>query len=474
MTAMHPLEPGPEAMRRMGNQAVEYLVRFIEGLDDAPAANVERAPEVARRLRGVPPEAGMTFERAMQDFDEGARNAYEPAGPGYFAHIPGGGLFASAVASLLAAGVNRFVNLAGTAPAFVQVEDNVIRWLCDLFELPRGSGGILTSGGSMANFSALVTARHARLPEDFLRGTLYVSEQAHASIAKAASLAGFPPQAVRRIAVTPELRMDAEACAAAVRDDRAAGRQPFCVVATAGTTNTGAIDPIDDLATICDDESLWLHVDAAYGGFFQLTERGRKRFRGIDRADSITLDPHKGMFLPYGTGSLVVRDAALLRRAHYSEAAYLQDVAGATDALPSFSEYSPELSRDFRGLRVWLPLQLHGVGAFRAALDEKLDLANRAHEALRTVGELELPWEPELSVVAFRLREAPGARADDENERNRRLLELVNASRRVFLSSTTIEGRTLLRMAILSHRTHRDRVDEAIEIVADAARRLDS
>jgi aromatic-L-amino-acid decarboxylase len=466
---MYPLEPGADEMRRMGRAAVEYLTAFIEGLEDAPANNVERGLEIAERVRGAPPEEGVPFEAAMREFADGAESAYEPAGPGYLAYIPGGGLYAAALASFLAAGVNRFVNLAGTAPAFVQVEENVIRWLCETFDLPPGSRGVLTSGGSMANFSAIVTARRAKLPEDFLRGTLYVSGQVHASVTKAASLAGFPAANVRRVPVTQDLRMDARACADMVREDRASGMEPFFVVASAGTTNTGAVDPVDDLATLCVDEGMWLHADAAYGGFFQLTERGRKRFRGIERADSITLDPHKGMFLPYGTGSLLVRDGSLLREAHYSGAAYLQDVVAGGEVLPNFSEYSPELSRDFRGLRVWLPLQLHGVAAFRDALDEKLDLARVAYDGLRGEERLDLPWDPELSIVAFRLAPRPGAGAEEEDDRNRALLERINASKRVFLSSTMVEGRFTLRIAILSHRTHRDRIDEAIEIIRSAA-----
>ena len=467
---MHPLEPDAAEMRRMGEAAVRYLSDFVSGLDDAPANNVDGAVELAERLRGAPPEDPVAFEDAMREFADAVANAYEPAGPGYLAYIPGGGVFAAAVAAFLSAGVNRFVNLAGAAPALVQMEDNVVRWLCDLFDLPAGSTGILTTGGSLANFSAIVAARRAMLPEDFLDGTIYASEQAHASVAKAASLAGFPKAAIRVVPVTADLEMDAAACAALVRRDRADGRRPFAVVASAGTTNTGAVDPLDEVAELCADERLWMHVDAAYGGFFQLTERGRKRFRGIEAASSITLDPHKGLFLPYGTGSLVVRDAATLRAAHDVGGAYLQDVVAGGHVLPNFAEYSPELSRDFRGLRVWLPLQLHGVAAFRDALDEKLDLAAHAYRRLVDDPAIDLPWEPQLSIVALRLAPRPGASVEDENDRNRAFLDRINASRRVFLSSTLIGGRFTLRMAILSHRTHRDRIDEAVEIVRAAAR----
>jgi aromatic-L-amino-acid decarboxylase len=344
----------------------------------------------------------------------------------------------------------------------------VLRWLCDEFGLPADAGGIFTTGGSMANLSAIVTARHARLPEDFLDGRIYVSDQAHASVGKAAKIAGFPERAVAKVPTDADLRIDPDALTEAIDRDRAKGLRPFCVVASAGTTNTGAVDPLRELADLCEREELWLHVDAAYGGFFQLTDRGRARLRGIDRADSITLDPHKGMFLPYGTGSLLVRDAALLRDAHSSGgAAYLQDLVSGGEVLPSFAEYSPELSREFRGLRVWLPLQLHGVAAFRDELDEKLDLAEHAYAELGEDPNLDVPWRPDLSIVAFR---PAHSRETADSEAGPALLERINASRRVFLSSTMIEDRFTLRLAILSFRSHADRVDEAIEIVRREAK----
>jgi aromatic-L-amino-acid decarboxylase len=314
----------------------------------------------------------------------------------------------------------------------------------------------------MANFSAIVTARKDRLPEDFLSGTIYVSEHVHASVTKAAMLAGFPVRNVRGVEADPSLRLDVDALRRQIAADRQAGMTPFAVVGSAGTTNTGAIDPLDAIADVARDEGLWFHVDGAYGGFFQLTDRGRERFRGIERADSITLDPHKGMFLSYGTGALVVREGAKLRDAHHiGTSAYLQDLPDDAD-VPNFTEYSAELSRDFRGLRVWFPLKLHGVSAFRDALDEKLDLADHLYEGLKAIPELELPWAPDLTVVPFRLR-------DGDDDANRALLARINATERVYLSSTVIHGRFTIRPCILSHRTHRDRIDECIEIVRRAA-----
>ncbi len=459
-----PLDPAPQDMQAMGEAAVSYLIGFIQGLDDAPAEATEGALDLAHRLRATPPEHGGEFAPLFAEAQEAISRTFEYAGPGYLAYIPGGGLYTAALADFIAQGVNRYVGLWQPSPAVVQIEENVTRWLCDLFDYPEGSQGLLLSGGSMANLSAMVTARHAKLGEDFTDGVYYVSEQAHASVPKAATIAGFSKRNVRIVATDDELRMDPEALRTQIARDRADGLRPFLVAPSVGTTNTGAIDPIADIADIAEAEDLWLHVDGAYGGFFQLTDRGRERFRGTERSDSVTLDPHKGLFLPYGTGGLVVRDGAAMRDAHYEGAAYLQDLPP-TGELPNYSEHSAELSRDWRGLRVWMPLALHGVSAFREALDEKLDLAAYLADAFRDDDRIDLCWEPQLTVIPFRL-----AGADDDTQRE--FLARINASKRVFLSSTMIGGRYVLRVCIVSHRTHKDRIDECIEIVGRAADEL--
>jgi aromatic-L-amino-acid decarboxylase len=272
---------------------------------------------------------------------------------------------------------------------------------------------------------------------------------------RAATLAGIPMANVRSIPTDDQFRIRLDLLADAVAVDRRNGYRPFLLVASAGTTNTGAIDPLPALVDIARAEQLWLHVDAAYGGFFLLTDRGRSLLPGIEQADSITLDPHKGLFLPYGTGSLLVRQGHLLRQAHQFEADYLQDLDA--DAL-NFADYSPELTRSFRGLRVWLPLQLHGVEAFARCLDEKLDLIRYATERLRAIPHLEIVAEPELSVVAFRTR--TGHDLD--------LLQRINATRKTFLSSTVLHGRPSLRIAVLSFRTHQVHVDRTLEAIASS------
>lgn len=455
----YPLEPDRAGWEAMGRAAVGFVADFVDGLPAAPAADLDGAAALVAALLGAPPDGPGDFAALLETFGQAARAAVETAGPRYFAYIPGGGLVASALAELLARAVNRYTGISAFAPALVAMEEGVLRWLGGEFGLPPTAGGLVTTGGSLATLAAVVAARHDRLGEAFLDGALYVTAQTHHCVAKAARVAGFPAAAVRVVPTTADLRMDVAAAARLIAADHAAGRRPFLLVGTAGTTNTGAVDPLPDLADLARREGLWFHVDGAYGGCFQLTARGRARLAGIEAADSIVLDPHKGLFLPYGTGVLLVRDAARLRAAHTADGHYLQDIGG-DRPLPDSADLGAELTRDYRGLRLWLPLHLHGVAAFRAALDEKLDLAAFAYRELSTDPRLELPWGPDLSTVAFRRRGG--------DEANRRFLARINDANRVFLSSTRVDGRFTLRLCVLAHRTHAEHVAEAVAVIRAA------
>jgi len=330
---------------------------------------------------------------------------------------------------------------------------------------------LLTTGGSLANFSAVVTARRERLPENFLAGTIYVSDQTHHSVQKAALLAGFPPDNVRSIPSDERFRMRLDLLEQRIIEDREAEQLPFMIVGNAGTTNTGAIDDLQALAHIAHHGRLWLHVDAAYGGCFLLTEHGRAAMRGIEQADSVTLDPHKGLFLPYGTGSLLVKDGAALKRAHGVSAAYLPSVEDEGD-LVDFSQMSPELSREVRGLRVWLPIKMHGITPFRRNLEEKLQLTQWATEELRKIPGIEIVAEPQLSIVAFRLVR-PGLDNEALNQLSKQVLQQINARNRVHLSATTLNGNFVIRICVLSFRTHLDRVQMCIEDIREAVNTSD-
>jgi aromatic-L-amino-acid decarboxylase len=458
----HPLELSPRLMQQLVDEAMARIVAHIQSLPEQPMSYSEGGAELARAHAEDLPETGTPYRELLWlIFDQLVGTSYNTASPGYLAYIPGGGLFHAAVADLISNSINRYIGVFVASPGLVQLEINATRWFCQMVGYPAGAQGLLTSGGSMANLTALVTARRERLPEDFMQGTLYCSDQVHHSMTKAALLAGFPEANIRRVPSDERQRISLDALRGQIASDRRAGFEPFLVVGSAGTVNSGAVDDLSALADLAAGERLWLHVDGAYGGFFVLTDRGRRRFRGLERADSVTLDPHKGLFLPYGTGALLVRDGAALKRAHHVVADYMPPMQQEPDLI-DFSEISPELSRDFRGLRVWLPIRLHGAGVFRQALDEKLDLAAWITEELRRIEDMEIVAEPQLSIVAFRLR--PGGLDEVAlTELNQELRDRINARQRVFLTPTTLAGRYVIRICVLNFRTHMDRMQMCLE-----------
>ncbi|MAD80851.1 MAG: pyridoxal-dependent decarboxylase [Pirellulaceae bacterium] len=463
-------------MRELVELSLAHLDTFLSSLPEQEAWNNANAEQAARSVMEPMPEQGQAVQTILRRFfDEVVPVALNTTSPGYLAYVPGGGLPQAAVADLIAGITNRFVTVWSAAPAIAQIETAVIRWFCEMVGYSTGSGGFLTSGGSLANLSAIVTARRRRADHDFQTATIYTSDQTHHSICKAAVLAGFPAENIRQIEVDQRWRVRVDCLGRQVARDRAAGFHPLIVVAQAGTTNTGAVDNLSALADLATAEELWLHADAAYGGFFMLTQRGQRALEGLARADSVTLDPHKGLFLPYGTGCLLVRNLDDLKKAHDMDGAYMPSLSDDPDFL-DFSQLSPELSRDFRGLRVWLPLQLHGAGAFRQALDEKLDLAQFAARQLQAIDEklhdtLEIMAEPQLSIVAFRLRRA-GLDQDATNTLNKRLLAEINAPRRVYLTSTELNGNFAIRICVLSFRTHLDRMRECVELIGRVAEQI--
>ncbi|MEQ1507169.1 MAG: aminotransferase class I/II-fold pyridoxal phosphate-dependent enzyme [Myxococcota bacterium] len=466
---VHPLEPPAAQVRAMVTDVLDRLLPWLERQATGPMSTVSGSQRVARALRGPPPEEPGDWRGILGTLERALGASLDTTSPGYLAYVPGGGLPQVAVADLYADLVNRFTGLWMPAPGFVTLEIEVIRWFAGILGLPDAAGGLLTSGGSLANLGAVVAARHHHLGEDLADGVVYRSDATHHSVDKTVALAGIPRRNVRSIPVDAAHRLRVDALDAAIRADRAAGRRPFLVVANAGTTAVGAVDPIDAIADRCAEHRVWLHVDAAYGGFFALTARGTAVLRGIGRADSVTLDPHKGLFLPYGTGCLIVRDREALRAAHAVEATYLPPPAD--DPLAwDLADLGPELSRPNRGLRVWLPVALHGLGAFRRTLDEKLDLAQVAAEAIRAIPGVRLVSEPTLSLFSFRLEpDGPGGDPGPTDVVNRRWLSATNRRRRVFLSGAVVVdpavGRPLfvLRVCVLSYRTHADRIAMLIE-----------
>jgi len=348
------------------------------------------------------------------------------------------------------------------------MENMLIRWMNDLVGYPPEAHGNLTTSGSLANMIAVVVARDAKNIQavDIPRSVIYISRQTHHSVDKAIRVAGLGECIVRHVPLDEYFKIIPAELERQVEKDKAGGLNPFLVVASAGTTDVGAIDPLPEIGAIAKRHGLWYHIDAAYGGFFILTEEGREKLKGIETSDSLIIDPHKGLFLPYGLGVVLVRNADDLKRSFRFDAHYMQDAFTAPDEL-SPAELSPELTKHFRGLRLWLPLKLHGLAPFRACLEEKLLLAKYFYREIQKLG-FECRLEPELSVVVYRYVPKTG----DANEFNRRLLEAVVADGRVFLSSTMLEGNYTLRFACLAFRTHLKTVDTLLEVLRDQVKAL--
>ncbi len=453
----YPLEPNAEQRHALGREVLDFVDRWIERRGTDPASWPAPPDGLIETLLERPSELGSELGPLLDAIDRATQTGFDSAGPGMLSYIPSGGLYSAALGSMLGSVTNQYTGGAHASPGMTAIEESVIRWMTELFGLPASAGGVLVSGGSIANQIAVVAAR-SRFGEDFADGVVYTSERVHHSVQKAARIAGIASKRVRLVATDGSRRLHAGALKEAIAEDRAAGLRPLLVIATAGTTDTGAIDPLDACADIAADAGAWFHVDAAYGGFFQLTDRGRDRLSGIHRADSITVDAHKSLLLPFGIGGLLIREPVAVVEAHEGAGAYMQDIPAVE--LPHYMEMGPELTRPNRGIQVWLALNLHGVARFRAELDRMLDLAAGAAQALSAMRGLALIGTPELSVVAFR------ATAGDDVTRT--ILDALLASRRVHVSSTTIDGRFYVRLAFLSQRTTDEVLDTALEIIRSA------
>ncbi len=453
-----PLEPGSADRTILTTAVMSFVDAFLDDRQHGPAVSEPATAALLDQLLGAPPEDGTDIGSLIELVAAAVDTGFDTASGRHLSYIPSGGLYSAALGGLLGAVANRYTAGAHAAPGMVAVEESVIQWMASLFALGPRAGGLLLSGGSMANLTAIVTAR-SRLGDRFDHGVIYTSRRTHHSLTKGARIAGIAPDRVRLVATDDRLRLDPEALAAAIESDSDAGLCPLMVSATAGTTDTGAVDPLEACAEIAAHHQAWFHVDAAYGGFFQLTDRGRRLLAGIERADSITVDAHKSLFLPFGIGGLLVRDVEHLVDAHEGEGAYMQDVIDSR--LPHYMAMGPEQSRPNRGLPVWLALHVHGVAAFRQTLDSMLDLAVAAADHLVAIPGIELITRPQLSIVAFR--------SVDGDDATAHMLRRLNESSEVHVSSTTIDDKLWVRLALLSQRTTASIVDRVIELISDPA-----
>ena len=456
--AAAPLEPTADQRRAICGQALDHALAYWDQLETA-SSNRPWSEVFSRRLDPEFAEQGRDAASVL-DFVGTSIEApgFATTSPRFMAYIPGGAVPYAALGDLIAAASNKYSGFASASPGAVRIENACVAWLASVIGYPHEAAGTLTSGGSVANLTAVVAAREARDPDG--GGAVYVTRFAHYCIDKALRIAGRGRSPKRVIATDADHRMSLEALEQALERDRRDGMRPWLVIASAGTVDTGAIDPLPEIAELCRRYGAWFHVDGAYGGLFALCDEGKAVLKGIEQADSVALDPHKTLFLPYGTGAVVVRDGKLLQDAFSATGEYIRPL-GESEVGPSPADLSPELTRHFRALRLWLPLQIAGIAAFRAAQSEKLALARYFHARLVEIGGFDPGSEPQLSVVAFRHLPKSG----DANEFNERLMQHIQQEGRVMMSGTRIDGTYYLRCAILCFRTHIEHVDDALDAV---------
>ncbi len=460
------LEPSVREREQVRKNVIAYTEEFLNKIEKTKTYNVSSEKGVgllSSPISESPIDIKEAIELIRRHVDFPGLN---PASGGHLGYIPGGGIYYSALGDYLADITNRFAGVFFASPGAVRMENMLVRWLAGILGYPENAGGNLTSGGSIANLIAIVTARDTMnvKTRNTRRSVIYLSRQVHHSVDKAIRIAGLKEAIVRYVPLDECFRMIPSELERQIVADKKRKLNPVLVIASAGTTDVGAIDPLVEIGEIARRHHLWYHVDAAYGGFFILTKEGKEKLRGIEASDSVVIDPHKGLFLPYGLGVVLVKDRKKLHASHYYLANYMQD-AIETDEEPSPAELSPELTKHFRGMRLWLPLKLLGIKPFRACLEEKLLLAKYFYKEIRKLG-FETGPEPELSVVTYRYVPKKG----DANRFNKRLLEEVLKDGRVFISSTMLNGKFTLRFACLAFRTHLSTVDLLLQILKEKTR----
>ena len=457
------LELTSEEMRSLGYRIVDQIVEHFETLASKPVMRVSPRAELEAELREPLPEGPTPVDGLL---DQLRRVVWPNIGnvqhPRFFAFIPSPSNFVSVMADALAAGFNPFAGnwLEGSGPA--QLELVTIDWLREMCGLPETAGGLFVSGGSMANLTALAAARRVTLDERSDNAVVYFSDQTHNSIGKALRVLGFAREQIRALPSDDNFRLPVESLRRAVSEDRAGGKRPFLIIANAGTTNTGAVDPLNQLADLCERENLWLHVDGAYGAAACLSERGRKLLTGIERADSLSLDPHKWLFQPFEIGCVLTRDARLLKNTFHTMAGILEDTKRAEEEEINYYDYGVQLTRGFRALKLWLSIKTFGAAAFREAIDSGFEMAEFAESLLRQSDCWRIISPATFGIVTF-IFVAEDCSESEIGEIHRRMVEAMAEDGFAFANSTTLRGQTVMRLCTINPRTTEDDVRATIK-----------
>jgi aromatic-L-amino-acid decarboxylase len=463
------LEPDATARAEHRNKVLDYTEDFLNRIHELKAYNVTETKGAGiydSPISETPTSIDTLIDLVEKQVDFPGLN---PASGGHLGYIPGGGIYYSALGDYMADVTNRYAGVYFASPGAVRMENMLIDWMAEMIGYSGKYAGNLTSGGSMANLIGIVTARdaHQIKGKDLEQTVIYASRHMHHCLNKAIRIAGLQECILRHIPLDEGYRLRPEVLKSTIEEDVQNGLRPFLVIASAGTTDVGAVDPLNEVANIAEEHNLWFHVDGAYGAFFMLSEMMRPQLKGIERADSVVMDPHKGLFLPYGSGVILVKDREKMYNAHYYQANYMQDTLAEQDEL-SPADLSPELTKHFRGLRMWLPLKLHGLTPFRACVEEKVWLTRYFYEEIQKIDGFEVGPYPELSVATFRYIPKEG----DANTFNEKLVNLVKKDGRVFLSSTQLEGKFIIRLAVLSFRAHQQIIDLTLQVLKEKVEEL--
>ncbi|MGQ0714374.1 MAG: pyridoxal phosphate-dependent decarboxylase family protein [Gemmatimonadaceae bacterium] len=466
-----PLDLDHATMRRLGHLVADTVAHHLATLRDQPAYSTLGREQAEQLIDPGAPAHGTDFDTLLATLrDRVFPHAAREPHPGFIAYVPSCPTFPAVLGDWLATGFNFFAGVWPVAAGPNAIELIVLEWFRAWLGMPAGTGGLLTSGGSGANLTAMIAARHHVTKDDasaIARLTVYASDQVHSSVTRAAWLAGVPRANVRSLPTDDDYRLRTDALREALASDRAARLEPLMVVASAGTTNTGSVDPLHEVASICERENVWMHVDAAYGGFAMLTTDGKRALGGIERADSVTLDPHKWLFVPFECGCLLVRDPRRLKAAFQILPEYLADVQSGHEAV-NFADYGEQLTRYSRALKVWLSVRYFGTDAIRDAIERGIGLALRLEQRLRETPLVEVVSPARFGIVCFRVRPEGAADGPALDALNERVLARVVGEGRYFISSTRLRGAFALRACILGFRTAEEDIDGLVRAVTSA------
>ena len=467
------LELSREEMREFGYRVIDMLLDYYDERANKPVAETLDFEALDAILREPLPRAGMPWQEALAQFERQVVDSSNRVDhPRFFAYIPLANNFVSVMADSLAAGYNIFNAVWLQGPGAAQIERLTVDWLRQIFGLPAEAGGTFVSGGSAANLTALAVAREAQLSGELRDAVAYCSDQIHFAVSRGMRILGFAPEQLRKIPCDDHFRLPLAPLMEAIAADRAAGKRPFCVIASAGTTNTGAVDPLAALADLCAAEELWLHVDGAYGAPAALTEKGNLALKGLGRVDSLALDAHKWLFQPIECGVALVRDRRWLPRTFKETPEYLKDIQIEGEEL-NFMDQGIQLTRQFRALKLWMSFKVFGLDAISEAIAAGFENAELAERLLRETGCWEIVTPAQMAIMTFRYQPANG----DEALADRVTQDLVGRmldDGYAFASGTQLRGKPVMRMCCNNPRTTPDDIEKTIQLMTRLAAALEA